>query len=162
MRGQALLPVLALGLAGCGGGDEEARYAADLQPLNGSGARGHATFALAGDHLSVEIVARGLQAGRTHDQAIHGFPAGGRQARCPARGPSADAKDADRSYGTTVRALQPFPTVGRNGRFRYEMTFAVDPGRLGRLDERALVLAGGGGASYRPELPVACGEIRRR
>lgn len=155
-----------------GGGGEAQRFAADLRPLNGSDVEGTARMTLAGNHFVVDIDARGLERNRIHAQHIHGVRDEARAPSCPT---SADGlngggfvgpEQAERAYGGEVLALEPFPTVARNGRLDWEVTMNVAPDEVRPLERRVLVLRGGsantagGGAEYEPDLPVACGEIR--
>jgi hypothetical protein len=165
------LAALAVTVAGgCGGRDEPERHEAPLRPVNGSEARGAATIAVTGDHLTVHVRARGLEPDRIHEQAVHGFVGLDDRPRCPGPGDDRDgsgtveADEGERLYGEEVARLEPFPTVGSGGRLDYEHTFTVDTRRLKPLVQRVLVLRGGilrdaGEERYVPTLPVACGRI---
>ena len=152
-----------------GGGDESSqRFAVDLLPLNGSDAEGRGTLALAGNHLTVDIEASGLEPDQIHEQHLHGLVVAAQAARCPTDSEDGDGDglvglgEARSAFGTSVRALEPFPTVGRGGRLDYELTFTVDREQLAPLENRVLVLRGASpaGETYRPDLPAACGRLR--
>ncbi|MGF1502104.1 MAG: DUF4214 domain-containing protein [Paracoccaceae bacterium] len=53
--------------------DADAVFTADLDTLNGSGVDASAFFALAGDILTVSVIARGLTPNELHIQHIHGL-----------------------------------------------------------------------------------------
>lgn len=182
MRGRtlALVALLVTVAPACGeaeaesGREEAQRFTVDLRPLNGSEASGRATLSMAGEHLTVDIAATDLERNRIHEQHIHGLVVADEDASCAT---SAEDDDGDRfvglregmsAWGRSLRALEPFPTVGGSGRLDYELTLTVDPQELQPLENRVLLLRGrsadvneeGGGAEYLPDLPVACGEIR--
>jgi len=155
--------VAAVAVAACGeqpGATDADRYSAELRPLNGSGVQGRARLDREGEHLTVAIQAEGLTPDRIHQQSVHGFVGERRAAECPVR-ESDDGRLAS-AYGPRLRALEPFPTVGSDGRLDYRLTFTVDPEQLEPLETRTLVLEGAStdGATYRPDLPVACGRLR--
>jgi len=162
-----VVAVAAVAISACGeqpGSADADRYSAELQPLNDSGADGRATLAREGDHLTVTIKADGLERNQVHGQAIHGFLGERERAQCPSEefgGARIDADEGETEYGPPLRRLEPYPTVGSDGRLTYRLTFGVDPDRLEPLDTRAIVLRGASeGGTYRPDLPVACGRIR--
>ena len=152
-----------------GGGDETSqRFTVDIRPLNGSDAQGRGKLALAGNHLTVDIEASGLEPDQIHEQHLHGLVVAAQEATCPTDSEDDDGDglvelaEARSAFGTSVRALEPFPTVGGGGRVEYELTFTVDRDQLEPLENRVLVLRGAStaGAPYRPDLPVACGRLR--
>jgi hypothetical protein len=157
---------------GCGGREEPERHTARLDPVNSSGVRGEATMAVVGDHLTLHVRARGLEPDRIHGQDIHGFVGLDEAPRCPRGGEDLDgsgaveAAEAERAYGQLVERLEPFPTVGSDGRLDNELTYDANTRRLRPLVQRVLVLRGGtaerdGERQYVPTLPVACGRIGR-
>jgi len=161
----AAFAVAAVAVSACGeqpGPADADRYSAELRPLNDSGVDGRARLVREGEHLMVTIEADGLEPDQIHQQGVHGFVEDERGAECPA-GDEARLTDeeGENVYGPRLRALQPFPTVGSNGRLAYRLTFTVDPDQLDPLKNRALVLRGasGGEGTYRPDLPVACGRL---
>ncbi len=173
----AAMAVMAVAVSACGeqpGAADAARYSAELRPLNDSGVKGRARLDMEREHLTVTIEADGLEPDQIHEQGVHGFLAEQRGAECPAQesgkgaSPSLRAlgrlaeDDGTSTYGRRLRALEPFPTVGSNGRLDYRLTFTVDPDQLKPLENRALVLRGASpdGGTYRPDLPVACGRLK--
>ena len=177
--GRLCLGVLLLALAPACGQEEAAdraaapqRFVADLAPLNESGVDGTARMALAADHLTVDIEARGLERA-IHGQYVHGRRGErGREASCPVPADDTDAdgfvgiEEGERAYGRALLALEPFPTVGRSGRLDWDLTVNVDPRRIRPLDRGVVLLRGRsadldrrGGDEYVPDLPVACGRI---
>jgi len=159
----------AIAVSACGeapGAADADRYSVELRPLNDSGVEGRARLDREGEHLAVTIVADGLAPDQIHGQGLHGFVEQRRPAECADgesgdAGPPADDEGAS-AYGPRLRALEPFPTVGSDGRLAYRLTFTIDPDQVEPLDSRALVLRGASrdGAPYRPGLPVACGRLR--
>lgn len=153
-------------LAACGEQESAERFTARLDPLNGSGVQGTAEFVRNGDHLTVSIEATGLRGDRIHGQAIY-RPAGS-PAQCPSGNGGGDdakigAEEARSAYGEPVFRLAPFPTVGRDGRLDYDFTFDLGEQDLGSLADAAVVLRGVDpeGRPYAPDLPAACGRLRR-
>ncbi|MBA3422927.1 MAG: hypothetical protein H0U12_13755 [Thermoleophilaceae bacterium] len=129
-------------------------------------------MSLAGNHLTVDLDARGLERRMIHAQQIHGLVAADQEASCPAFADDANGngfvglEEGKRVYGGALLALEPFPTVGRNGRLDWDLTLNVDPGELRSLERGVVLLRGGsvdldgtGGAEYEPDIPVACGKI---
>lgn len=149
-----------------GGGGEAQRFAADLSPLNGSDVEGTARMTLAGNHLVVDIDARGLERHRIHPQHIRGVPEENGDPSCPTSaddlaGGDDGLEEGEGADGGNLLALEPFPTVGRKGRLDWNVTMNVEPDELGPLERRVVVLRGQrGGAEYDPDIPVACGVIR--
>ena len=154
----------------CGGREQPERFSAELRPMNDSGVTGSARVERTGGHLRVVISARGLAPEQIHEQRLGGFAGTGREARCPAGADDADGdgrlspSEARRAYGGEVMSLEPFPTVGRERRLRYDLTFPVAPERAEAVDRRVIVLhgmstRGYGGRGYRAEVPVACGAL---
>lgn len=160
--------VAAVAVSACGeqpGPADADRYSAELQPLNDSGVEGRARLAREGNHLTVRIKADGLERRHVHGQAIHGFVAQREAAECPSEElgdvGGLRPKEGESQYGHPLRRLEPFPSVGSDGRLDYGLTFNVDAEKLEPLETRAIVLRGvSEGGRYRPELPVACGRIR--
>jgi Ca2+-binding RTX toxin-like protein len=95
-------------------------FFADLNELNNSEAEGGALLLLKGDRLTVITAARGVEAGQTHVQHIHGFE-DGRNATVPTL-----AQDDDRdgfielaegldTYGPVLLNLTSDPAAGLSG-----------------------------------------------
>lgn len=155
-----------------GGGGEAQRFAADLRPLSGSDVEGTARMTLAGNHLIIDIDARGLEPRWIHPQHIRGAPEENGEPSCPASADDLDnggyrLEEGERADGGNLLALEPFPTVGRKGRLDWNVTMNVDPDELRPLERRVVVLRGRmagrdarGRAEYDPDIPVACGVIR--
>lgn len=146
-------------------------FKVEIDPLNNSGASGHATLILEGKKLTVKIHAEGLEAGSLHPQHIHGLE-NNENATCPTR--SADENDNGLIeigeglpfYGPVLLPLEPFSTA-TDGTINYEHTFMLGEGEtiaerdLMPLQNRVIVLHGMTvGGEYVPSLPVACGEIK--
>ncbi|HEV2768895.1 MAG TPA: hypothetical protein VGV40_01755 [Solirubrobacteraceae bacterium] len=174
-----LLPLVAVMLAGlsaCGEDDQQRpsrSFTAELRPLNDSGVEG--TVELVSrrrDRLQVDIDATGLTPNQIHQQQIHGFTDDGRDAECPDEegGGLLLSDEARESYGRVVKDLAPYPTVGEEGKLNWDMPVEVNADRLRPLSDRVVVLYGkkadresvDAGTIYEPELPVACGVIKRR
>ena len=85
-----LLPTLAVlplaFLAACGEETTTKRYSVELQPVNGSDARGKADISLNFDEreeLRMRLSVRGLEPQQTYQLNMHGFPGEGQRATCP-------------------------------------------------------------------------------
>ena len=141
-------------------GNGKEKYRADLDPLNRSGASGHAMLTLEGKKLTTKIRSHGLAPKLPHAQHIHGF----KQAvsECPTL--AAD-KNGDRlvntveglpSYGPirvsfTTRgdtspasglAVSRFPVANPGGSLQYTRTFKVPSGVARGLGRMAIVQHG--------------------
>lgn len=143
----------------------ERDYVAPLFPLNDSGVEGTAELELEGDQLRVKIEAAGLEASKIHPQHIHGHEH--KNASCPPDNADTngdgviDIGEGLPYYGPVIVPLTPFPTADAEGRISFDEVFTVDPGALGPLQKRAVVLHGMTvNGEYVASLPVACGEIR--
>ena len=55
------------------GGKDKQKFRANLDPLNGSGATGHAKLSLKGNKLNAKINSHGMAPKLPHAQHIHGF-----------------------------------------------------------------------------------------
>ena len=142
------------------GGAQKKKFRADLEPLNRSGASGHAKLHLEGKKLTTKIRSHGLAPKLPHAQHIHGF----KQAvsECPTL--AAD-KNGDRlvntveglpSYGPirvsfTTRgdtspasglAVSRFPVANPGGSLQYTRTFKVPSGVARGLGRMAIVQHG--------------------
>lgn len=149
------------------------RFVIDLRPLNGSNVDGRGELSLAGNDLTVDVEAGGLESERIHEQHLHGLGVADQEATCPMDSEDDDGDglvelgEARSAFGSSIQALEPFPTVGDRGRLDYELTFTVDREQLEPLENRLLVLRGLStgrrgtrAGEYLPNVPVACGEIR--
>ena len=149
------------------------RFAVDVRPLNGSNIDGRGELSLTGKRMTVDVEAGGIASDRIHEQHLNGLAVADQEAICPSDSDDDDSDglvelgEARSAFGSSIEALEPFPTVGDRGRLDYELTFTVDPEQLEPLENRLLVLRGlstgrrGTRASgYLPNVPVACGEIR--
>lgn len=174
------LAVVALGAPPAFG----AFFTVALQPLNGSGVTGTAVLELAGDELTVQLLAIGLEPGQTHPQHIHGLTSDGAavDSTVPTLAEDADGDgyievgEGAATYGPVILPLTPFPTAPA-GFVSYKETFSLDAAMLAELtplEKRVLVLhgmtvpvgdgAGTGGevdgtGGYKALLPIAAGEI---
>ena len=129
--------------------DETARrFAVDVRPLNGSNIDGRGELSLVGKRLTVDVEAGGLASDRIHEQHLNGLAVADQEATCPS---DADDDDGDglvelgearSELGSSIEALEPFPTVGDRGRLDYELAFTVDPEQLEPLENRLLVVRG--------------------
>ena len=142
------------------GGQDKQKFRADLKPLNGSGASGHANLTLKGNKLNAKINSHGLAPKLPHAQHIHGF----KQAvsECPTL--AAD-DNGDRlintveglpSYGpiqvslttrggttpNSALAVNRFPVANLGGFLKYERTFTVPRGVARGLGKMAIVQHG--------------------
>jgi len=156
-----------------GGAATSQSFTVDLRPLNGSEAEGRGELSLDGNQLTVDIEATGLEPDRTHEQHLHGLAVAGQEATCPSDSEDSDGDrlvdlgEARSAFGPSIRALEPFPTVGGGGRLDYELGFTIKRESLEPLENRVLVLRGlssgrrgNSSRAYVPDLPVACGDIR--
>ncbi|MDQ3974554.1 MAG: CHRD domain-containing protein [Actinomycetota bacterium] len=164
--------------AACSPQQDSERFAADLVPVNGSGATGRVSLDLDGNLLAVMVDASGVEPERVHPQHIHGFD-DGRQATCPTPGADSngdgivDAAEAETAYGPVRVPLAPFPTTRAQPDLRFSLLymapggdlaypFTVEVDQLRSLQGRHIVLHGlTVDGIYRMDVPVACGEIRR-
>jgi hypothetical protein len=135
-------------------------FVARLTPLNGSGVTGNATVTVEGTSgVNVEITAMGLEAGREHEQHIHGFRNG-----TPAKAAPMDAtltdQQAEAIVGPPLLALEPYPEGGGPKPVTYRATFQ-DVSLLFPLDARAIELHGlTRGGEYDFTIPVATGLLQ--
>ncbi len=152
------MTLVSVAFAQAGNGKE--KFRADLDPLNRSGASGHAMLTLEGKKLTTKIRSHGLAAKLPHAQHIHGF----KQAvsECPAL--KAD-KNGDRlvntaeglpSYGpiqvslttrgdtspSSALAVDRFPVANPGGALKYDRTFAVSSKVANKLGKFAIVQHG--------------------
>lgn len=164
-----LVIVALVALPACGD-DEPQRFTAQLRPLNDSGVEGAVELVpREKDLLEIHIDATALTPNRVHQQQIHGFVDGERDAQCPDdEGDGLLAPDeAQDSYGEVIQDLAPYPTVGAQGKVDWDLTVPVDPEKLRPLSDQVVVLYGkmaerestDAGTIYRRQLPVACGAI---
>jgi len=157
-------------------GMEVSIYCTDLDPLNRSGVVGAAILRLAGNKLTVSILAMGAEANKVHAQHIHGL-IDGSNATCP----PASAGGADNLislaeglpfYGGIQLPLEIFPTASAIGEIDYQESFILGQGGLisaaelnsvlNPLINRVIVLHGKTvNGVYDGSLPIACGEIKK-
>lgn len=172
MRLPALIAVLAASLAGCGGQSGAERYSVKLEPVNDSGVRGTAELTRAGEHLVVHIRATGMEPRRIHAQHLYAFKGGDSDSRCPTKAAAddddnglIDSKEGRAAYGPSLLALEPYPTLGADGKLDYELALELDSKQADSLGESlqsgVLMLQGAPspGSGYRFELPAACGRL---
>ena len=135
-------------------------FMADLNPLNRSGAHGHAVLQKDGRMLDTKIVTRGMAPELPHAQHIHGMAQA--ISECPTL--AAD-QNGDRlintaeglpSYGpirvslttrgdtspASALAVNRFPTANSEGLLRYERDFSVSPKVARNLGKFAIVQHG--------------------
>jgi len=157
-------------------GMEVSIYCTDLDPLNNSGVDGAAILRLAGNKLTVSILAMGAEANMVHAQHIHGLM-DGTNAICPPASASGDDNIITLAeglpfYGGILLPLQIFPTASATGEIDYQETFMLGQGGLitaaelnsamNPLINRVIVLHGKTIAgSYDGTLPIACGEVTK-
>jgi len=157
-------------------GMEVSIYCTDLDPLNNSGLDGAAILRLAGNKLTVSILAMGAEANKVHAQHIHG-KIDGSNATCPPL--SAGGADNLISlaeglpyYGDVLLPLQIYPTASAIGEIDYQESFILGQGglisaanlnsMLNPLINRVIVLHGKTvNGSYDGSLPIACGEVKK-
>lgn len=129
-------------LAACGDDSSSSSYSAELRPLNSSGVEGKARFEVKDGRIEVTIDASGLAGNRIHEQQL---VTGG--------------DDGEPCGGSTMLDLDPYPTVGDDGKLSYEHAVEVDPDKV-KLSDASLAIYGKEvRGRYRPEVPVACGKL---
>ena len=139
----AALSMMLASVAFAQGGQDKQKFRAELEPLNGSGASGHAKLTLQGNERNTKINSHGLAPNLTPAQNIHGF----KQAvsECPTLAADDDGDvlvntlEGLPSYGpilvslTTTGDTSPssglavdrFPVANPGGSERYERTIEV-------------------------------------
>ena len=162
--GLALLLAVALSLSvvsvAIAQGTTQKVFMADLDPLNRSGAHGHAVLKKDGHKLDTKIVTRGMAPKLPHAQHIHGMAQA--ISECPTL--AAD-QNGDRlvntaeglpSYGpirvslttrgdtspASALAVNPFPTANSYGLLRYDRDFSVSRKVARNLGKFAIVQHG--------------------
>jgi hypothetical protein len=125
------------------GGKDKQKFRAQLEPLNGSGASGHAKLTLEGNKLNAKINSHGLAPNLPHAQHIHGFEQA--VSECPSLAADDDGDglvntlEGLPSYGpillsfTTTGDTSPssglavdrFPPANPGGSVNYKRTIAV-------------------------------------
>jgi Ca2+-binding RTX toxin-like protein len=164
-------------------GNADRVFFADLNELNNSEAEGGALLLLKGKTLTVITAARGVEAGQTHIQHIHGFE--------DARDGFIELAEGLDTYGPILLNLTSVPGPGLAGfptpagdSFLFSQTYDLSDPKNGEmakllddvsLARREIVLHGGsvreghgqgtggevdGTAGYKLVLPIASGEIR--
>ena len=142
------------------GGKAPQKFRANLEPLNGSGASGHAKLTVKGNKLNAKINSHGLAPKLPHAQHIHGFEQA--VSECPTL--AAD-KDGDQlintleglpSYGpiqvslttkgdtspNSALAVSRFPVANAGGAINYKRTFAIPSDVANGLGRMAIVQHG--------------------
>lgn len=126
--------------------DTTESYHAALSPLNaetvGSETTGEATFAIAGDNMTIRIAVKGAPPDIAHLQHFHGFADGERKAECPtaksdANGDSIiDLIETEATAGTTMVPFHDdpvsmkivrdtYPVADEDGSYTYEQTVSL-------------------------------------
>ncbi len=134
-------------------------FTADLNPLNRSGADGHALIQKDGRKLDTQILSTGMAPKLPHAQHIHGF----KQAvsECPTLAASGDDNlittvEGQPSYGpiqvslttrgdtspNSALAVDRFPVANAKGTVEYERTFSVPANVAKNLGKKAIVQHG--------------------
>ena len=148
-------------------------YYVDFGELNDSGVDGVAELTLAGNQLTVDIEATGMTPDEMHPQHIHGPE--GDVATCPDASFDEDGDglveldEGEDAYGPVIIPLfenelaETYPEADVDGVLDYSHTFTLSDDELTALADpldRVFVLHGLlVDDSYRPTVPVACGEI---
>ena len=141
-------------------GNGKERYRAQLEPLNGSGASGHARLALEGDRLTSKINSHGLAPELPHAQHIHGMAQAVSECPTLANDTNGDGLvntvEGLPSYGPiavsfTTRgdtspasglAVDRFPVANEGGSINYKRTFEVPSKVANNLGDFAIVQHG--------------------
>ncbi len=126
------------------GGKDKDKFRADLEPLNSSGASGHANLTLKGNTLKTKINSHGLAPNLPHAQHIHGFEQA--VSECPTLAADTDddglvnTLEGAPSYGpvqvsfttegdtsaASVLAVDRFPVANAGGSINYKRTFEIE------------------------------------
>jgi len=157
---------------------------ANLQALNGSGAKGQVELRLSRDDrtLTVKIQASGLESGGVHLGHIHGLSASGQavESTCPTNAQDSDSDgfvelgEGLVKYGPIILDFMNVDPDG-DGRVNFSQTFDLSGAQAALpLEMRHIVLHGltvgnagngtpgevNGTPGYKTVLPVLCGEIK--
>jgi hypothetical protein len=142
------------------GGNDKEKYRAMLEPLNGSGASGHARLALEGNELTSKINSHGLAPELPHAQHIHGMAQAISECPTLANDTNGDGLvntvEGLPSYGpiavsfTTTGDTSPasglavdrFPVANEGGSVNYKRTFKVPSKVANNLGDFAIVQHG--------------------
>ena len=156
--GALSMTLASVAFAQAGNGNE--RYRAQLEPLNGSGASGHARLALEGNELTSKINSHGLAPELPHAQHIHGMAQAVSECPTLANDDNGDGLvntvEGLPSYGPiavsfTTRgdtspasglAVDRFPVANEGGSVNYKRTFEVPSGVANNLGDFAIVQHG--------------------
>lgn len=183
----ALLAIaMTLALSSLATAKTDAVFTARLDPLNESGAGGHAVLKLRGDQLTVKVNVHGVEARLPHLQHIHGFD-GSTDGVCPTAAADTNGNglievgEGAAFYGdkfkltlSTTGVQDPLnldivPVANRGGAYSYKQTFTVADSDLFDLSDEAIVVHGidlNGNSMYddflEASLPTLCGEIVQR
>ena len=142
-------------------------FRVDLDELNGSGVKAHATIQASGGDLTVTLDATGRVPQQIHPQHIHGFTT--QTSRCPTLADDTNGDgtitfaEGSPAFGPVQVDLQPYPTpTNAAGATTYHVTFVASqvPFPPSDLTKKTMVLHGDFfGGAYVASLPVACGRI---
>ena len=142
------------------GGNNKEKYRAMLEPLNGSGASGHARLTIEGDRLGSKINSHGLAPELPHAQHIHGMAQA--VSECPTLANDANGDglvntvEGLPSYGpiavsfttsgdtspSSGLAVDRFPVANEGGSVNYKRTFEVPSKVANNLGDFAIVQHG--------------------
>lgn len=142
------------------GGKDKQKFRAGLEPLNGSGASGHANLTLKGNKLNAKINSHGLAPKLPHAQHIHGFEQA--VSECPTLAADEDGDglvntvEGLPSYGpiqvslttkgdtspNSALAVSRFPVANAGGSINYKRTFAIPFDVANGLGKMAIVQHG--------------------
>ncbi len=139
--------------------NKKTHFKAELNPLNRSGAEGHAMLEKNGKKLEVEIDTKGLAPKLPHAQHIHGFKKA--VSECPSLAASGrdnliTTAEGLPDYGpiqvslttkgdtspASALAVDRFPVANAKGSVNYERTFKVPSNVYRNLGEKAIVQHG--------------------
>ena len=142
-------------------------FRVNLDEVNGSGVKAHATIQFNHGDLIVTLDAVGRVPGQIHPQHIHGFT--NQASTCPTLANDTDGDgiisfaEGTPAFGPVQVDLLPYPTpANAAGATTYRMTFVASkvPFSVAELTQKTMVLHGDFvGGSYVAALPVACGRI---
>jgi len=140
--------------------DAESTFDVELEPINGSGAKGTMTLVDAGGEVAIEGSMEGMTEGESHPLAIHALKRDAGSSVCPPADAVAgaddvlDASEAADFYGPP--ALD-FDAVQADG-VEVAISSAGKAGGAPPLTARTVVVSGGeAGKDYDEKLPIACG-----
>ena len=166
------LIVLVLAVPALASASAGTTFRAQLNELNGSGARGSATVTVSGNDLVIHLVATGLEDGM-HLRHIHGGAetvSGGsliQSSKCPTPKRDTDGDgiisvaEGVPDYGPVIVNLTNFATT--TGSIDVVLTFPNFTQSVLPLDKRAIVLHGMTGPNgYDASIPIVCGQLHAK